>query len=233
MILERAFPPAAVARMRAIADEIFAGMPFTEGRQALNFEAMFRSKREAPARELIAAFNRFADKPARDRFPNGYCFLLRNCGVRRSNPANPGSRLALHFDANFLGDGDDARVFNFWVPLVDVGETAPGLTLLDPEVDQSPVQADWRRHAQQPFVPVDVYYTADDIERILGREAPMVSPATPAGSVVPFDQMTLHATQVMETGIERTSIEFRICDPERVPEIYLRKGAPFAVVGKE
>lgn len=234
--LERAFDAGAVERLR---DAVSRGYQVVarEYHNSVNLQLMIANRREEAALEILTEFCRSEARAVADRlFPGGFCFLLSNCAARSHQPGDDESRLLFHFDANFMGE--DAPIVNFWVPFVEVGTGAPSLSFVDPAIDVQGVVAHWRalfaRHQKAPPAvnPASIVYRRSELERFLGRgpDDLLLTPVLPAGSVLAFHQLVLHATEQVGAGERfRQSLEFRICDPAAVPRIYRDRDFRIAV----
>ena len=157
-------------------------------------------------------------------------FLLPQCAYRYHEPQTYNSHLPFHLDAAFLGA--DVMTLTFWVPLVDVGETAPSLTFLRPELDHRPYIEAWIERLRAGK---NGYLSAAETTEVYGEPADtlFVSPILPAGSVSIFHHMTPHATQAMpEGGSYRVSIDFRLGARDKLPKRYTEENLPIAVASK-
>ena len=157
-------------------------------------------------------------------------FLLPQCAYRYHQPQTYNSHLPFHLDAAFLGA--DAMSLTFWVPLVDVGETAPSLTFLRPEIDSRRFVEAWVERARTGKMP---YFDGKEIAEVYGEpaESLFVSPVLPAGSVSIFHHMTPHATQAMpEGGSYRISIDFRIGACNGLPKQYTERNLPIGLASQ-
>ncbi len=158
-------------------------------------------------------------------------FLVDNCSLRYQEQANAESRLGFHFDADFIGMAQFS--VNLWVPLDPVGESAPGLTFLNPQVDGTPLLNDWRNMVKSSADPrrplIRGRFTADYVTRIAhaqGRQ-PFLTPVLQPGDPLMFNQFVLHATQVMEGAHAlRRSLEFRVAAAGAIPSFYAARGSP-------
>lgn len=167
---------------------------------------------------------------AQKLFKGEVAFLLPQCAYRYHQPQTYNSQLPFHLDAAFLGA--DAMTFTFWVPLVDVGETAPSLTFLRPGIDNRPFIEAWVNRARTRQMP---YFDGNEIAEVYGEAAEtlFVSPVLPAGSVSIFHHMTPHATQAMpEGGNYRISVDFRIGARNSLPNQYTERNLPIAVASQ-
>ena len=158
-------------------------------------------------------------------FPDGYCFLLEYCALRRHDPDVLGSHLQIHFDANFLGT--TAPVYNVWVTLDDVGDGAPGLSFLDPRLDIGLLRDAWYREQKQAVAErgdqagLSLMYDADGVAEVFGKpiEQVLFSPRVKAGDFIAFHQCVAHATElVVGPARRRRSIEFRIASVTALPK---------------
>lgn len=158
-------------------------------------------------------------------------FLVPHCTFRYHEPGVFHSHQPFHFDANFLGT--DSTMLNFWIPLVDVGLKAPGLTFLKPEVDAEILLKSWleaiyvAKAKGIDFLRVNKRYTAEDIGKLYGTRPSDVlfSPVLSAGSVALFHHLTLHATQPLPNGGDyRLSLEIRVAAASALPQVYHDNG---------
>jgi len=147
--------------------------------------------------------------------------ILQYCIFRRFDPHRNPVPAQWHFDANILGL--KTRMINTWFPLVDVGETAPGITIIrgarrpatlwqrmiDLADDDGMIPSANKRLTLFPDADVEAEVAADP-------EADYVTPIVPAGGAISFDHLYLHGTQRLtpEMGA-RESFEFRVMS-ERV-----------------
>jgi hypothetical protein len=157
--------------------------------------------------------------------------LFPHCAFRFHQPGDDHSHLPYHFDGGFMGT--DVTTLNFWIPLVDVGETAPGITFLKPKVDPTPFLKDWLTEVTRKS---GKRYSAEEIGRLYGQEPSdlLHTPVLQAGSVAVFHQLTPHATQKLPDGGDyRISIEVRVGGRSALPAIYKHRNLPFALPRSE
>lgn len=195
---------------------------------SVGFDGLRSVNRAKPLNLVLSAFlNSKAHDYAIEQFPEGYCFLLRNCSFRHHDPQSTKSHLSLHFDANFLGT--DAKAINLWVPLDDLGDGVPGLTFLAPGADPTVIYRAWKvqRAAMEerygPGHTVNIFFDRDDVMRAYSHlgDAVFMSPRIRAGGFFAFHQLVAHATEIVPPPAKpRSSIEFRICGAGRIPERY-------------
>lgn len=239
VVVEQAFSAEQIRSMSAALD---AARPIMDGRErranSIGFEALWRLNHPRPIMAAMSAFlNSRAYDFAMQQFPGGFCFLLRNCSFRYHDPASAKSHLDLHFDANFLGLG--GKAVNVLVPLNDLGDGVPGLTFLGPEVDPLKLYRAWRSkrdallaaRASGP-TPVNIFFDREDVQSVFREvgEAAFITPRIKAGGFVAFHQLVAHGTEVVSSVPKaRGSIEFRIADPEALPEVYRARKASLAV----
>ena len=137
--------------------------------------------------------------------------------MRRFDPTRRPVPAQWHFDANIFGL--DTPMVNFWTPLVDVGETAPGLTLMN--APRRP-EALWTRMidiAAERDGAFDrenrrktLFSDAEVAAAVAATpDAELVTPRVKAGGSIAFDHQYLHGTQVLtpEMGM-RDSLEIRL-----------------------
>lgn len=142
--------------------------------------------------------------------------ILQYCIFRRFDPRRNPVPAHWHFDANILGT--ETRMVNTWFPLVDVGETAPGITfvlgarrpdslwqrLVDLADADGMFTSENRWQTLFPDADVDAAVMADP-------QAELVTPIVSAGGAISFDQQYLHGTQHLTAAMGlRDSFEFRV-----------------------
>lgn len=154
-------------------------------------------------------------------------FVIPRCAFRYHEPGSAVSHLPFHVDGWFMGH--DAPTLNFWIPLNDVGVTAPGLTYLRPEIDPEPFLKAWFTNIATRS---EKTFTAEDFETIYGRPADEVlfTPVLSAGSVSVFHHATPHATQRLPNGGDyRLSIEMRVGRRSGLPDNFKATACPIAI----
>lgn len=147
-------------------------------------------------------------------------YVLTISQLRVQYPTMPTTHVPLHQDLAFTGI--DYPVLNLWVPLVDCGESAPGLEFIDRFVDTD------LTHMVEEDKTDSVNFAAIDLD---SREAflreryggEVINPILKAGDAMVFDQFALHRTAIRE-GMTRPrySLELRgfaaehmFADPDR------------------
>ncbi|NQW08863.1 MAG: hypothetical protein HQ481_03120 [Alphaproteobacteria bacterium] len=183
---------------------------------------------QADRRDIVEATCRlFADSQgdeiARQLVGGGdYAMLLSACVYRAHEPHRRDTHLGLHFDANVFGQ--DALVFNFWIPFDRVGERAPGLTLVKSDVDVAPLVDAWRRSrletADDGVTRPKIRFSVEEVAAALGCPADdmLFTPILGPGDALIFHQFVIHATQLVEQDEEpRRSFEIRICAADKIP----------------
>lgn len=148
-------------------------------------------------------------------------FLYPNCAFRFHQPEDYHSYLPLHLDAEFMGH--DIMSLNFWVPLVDVGIKAPGLTFVDPDLDPNIYLKPW---LSTTLTGGRKRFAAEELAELYHKPVSdiLFTPVVPAGSVALFHQLTLHATQMLPGGGDyRVSIEFRVGARSKLPRTYYER----------
>lgn len=164
---------------------------------------------------------------ARALLKDDIAILVTHSAFRYHEPGDRHSHLPYHLDGGFMGR--DATTLNFWIPMVDVGVTAPGLTFLRPELDPNLYLRSWLVSSMNRQ---DLKFSSDDLSRIYGQPAEkiLVSPVLAAGSVAVFHHLTLHATQQLPNGGDyRVSMEMRIAAQSAVPKVYQEQGLQVAI----
>ncbi len=153
-------------------------------------------------------------------------FFVDHTAYRFHAPGEYASHISVHVDADFMGN--EATTLNFWVPTVDVGETAPSLSFLRPEYDiMSYVAA--REEAARGGAQTGTF---EDLERIYGAplEKLLTTPVISAGSILVFHQMAVHGTQRLPNGGGyRLSIEFRVGARNNLPNFYRSGGGSYVI----
>lgn len=190
---------------------------------------------QAGRRDLVEAVcRRFADSRgdaiARQLVGGGdYAMLLGACVYREHEPARRDTHLGLHFDANVFGQ--DALVFNFWIPFDRVGEQAPGLTLVKSDVDVTPLVEAWRASrleaADDGVTRPKIRFSEEEVAAATGRpvEELLFTPTLNPGDALIFHQFVIHATQLVERNEQpRRSFEIRVCAAGTVPHAYRERG---------
>lgn len=172
-------------------------------------------------RPIVHVFNLLAATPmmawCREQMGDDLVAVLTYCIFRRFDPSWNPIPAHWHFDANIFGV--DVPIVNLWMPLVDVGETAPGLSLVDAPRRPAALwsrmgkiaaarggqfDAEARRLALFSDADVTTAMQADP-------EARVITPRLKAGGAIAFDQQYLHGTQEVEPGMgARDSFEFRV-----------------------
>lgn len=148
-------------------------------------------------------------------------FVLTFCHIRHCDPARDPVPTSWHFDAALMGP--DVPMVNVWIPLVDVGVTAPGLTFVDgPRRPDALWQrlldacsaygeaVELRRRRVKPF-------SREDAEAAIAADpgVRVFTPRLSAGQAIAFDQNFLHTTQEIVPEMRpRTSLEIRLVSAE-------------------
>lgn len=228
-VVEAAFSDQQIAALRSAMATCRPLMPDNQRRaNSIGFDELRRLNEAGP---LSAALEMFVRSRAHDyamqQFPDGYCFLLRNCSFRYHDPSSTRSHLAMHFDANFIGLG--GKAINVWVPLVDLGDGVPGLTFLSPAADPLVLYPLWRAKrdaavkADGPGAVLDFFVPQDQVRAAypeLGDDA-FFTPHIRAGGFLAFHQLVMHSTEVVAPPSKpRGSIEFRIAGIHALPDVY-------------
>jgi ectoine hydroxylase-related dioxygenase (phytanoyl-CoA dioxygenase family) len=136
--------------------------------------------------------------------------------MRDFNPVNSPKPARWHYDAFLLGMS--TPMLNTWVPLNDVGRTAPGMTMC--KIPHWPREY-WQRAAdladEHGMVPAarqeEVKYNNDEIMALAEKEEefPLFDTILDAGDVIIFDHQHIHGSQhsLMNAG-RRQSLEVRV-----------------------
>lgn len=142
--------------------------------------------------------------------------LLEHCTIRVQQPQPDGNYVPWHLDANFYGFG--VPMLTAWVPLVDVGTTAPGLEFADisGRLSDSELRRIWTSLKTDELGRRSL--NDQGLEELFGRDVRRRPVAIKTGGFCIFDQTVLHRTQVMPDATEtRMAIEFRIADRDNLP----------------
>jgi len=185
-------------------------------------------------RALRHAANERLLTQARAQFGEDIRFFPQYCILRYYDPAAGGALANWHFDANILGP--DVAMMNFWIPLVDVGVTSPGITLVTTK--RAP-EAVWRHlanvaakdgrisDANRKLTLYDDAAIAKELE-----ENPLhqtTTPVIPAGGALAFDHQILHRTQFLTDGMTpRYSFEVRVVADSVAETLQRQTGFVFA-----
>lgn len=126
--------------------------------------------------------------------------------VRRQLPSDDGHHVPWHMDANFVGFGHP--MFTVWIPLVDVGETAPGLEFVDHGLERNDLYRQWALLTNDDRG--RRVFQDDKLEEALGEHT-IETPKLKVGQCLVFDQTELHRTQHLpEATNARWSIDLRV-----------------------
>lgn len=236
-VIERNFDAEQLDKLKGVFAKLFderspALSDALDDRWWVTLDRVFESKEVDTVKTLLGVFCRTpALKYVRKALGNDLVFVLRYCILRRFVPSEGHNPAAWHFDSNICGP--DVPMFNCWTPLVDIGETAPGITLAreprTPKVlwDRVKTVADeaggWiydRNRSKTLFTPEEV--AAAGVE-----DSDLVTPHVKAGSTIIFNQDILHRTQELQPqmGI-RDSMEIRVVpsavvEAGRIPPAYM------------
>ena len=230
IVLKDAFTKQEVGKLADLLNSAFPDEMKPEYQNSANFAMIDEHKGERGAEIRESIMNMFCASPclqvAEKVLRDQPVFLMHECAFRFHEPGQYDSHLAFHLDGQFMGT--ESTTLNFWVPTVDVGETAPGLTFLRPECDiRLFINAFNQNKMGGPTV-----HTEADLERIYGApiDSLVTTPVVTAGSVLLFHQTTLHSTQKLpEGGNYRLSIEFRIGQRSALPKHYQSGKYEYAV----
>jgi len=218
---------AALETLEACFDQAFAvGLERDGLHNSISFgHVARRDRRPVIDRAITAMLASPAGERLRWLLGDDLAFLVDNCSLRFHESGNDESRLRFHFDADFIGTTHLA--VNVWVPLDPVGETSPGLTFLDPEVDGRPLVQIWQskmRLAEDPSRPMHMVRFRDDfidsaLSAVSGKT--LLTPVLAPGDAVLFNQFVLHSTQKMAgPHARRRSYEFRVAAAGAIPTFY-------------
>lgn len=228
-IFDRAFDDAAVQELRAIVAKTLQARPaLAPGERDRKWWNDMRGLLAAGMDEDVRrALSLFCGTPllgwCRQQLGDDLYFALNYIHFRYYDPVRRPIPNAWHFDAVVMGI--DVPMLNFWIPLDDVGETAPGLTVVTEAcrprqawklfVDACEANGGSVRSGRRAIRPLDNV----DVAQLLADEpdADLVTPRLKAGSAISFNQMHLHATQSItpEMG-PRASLEVRLVPGEAV-----------------
>lgn len=220
-VFDPVLPRAGIAGLRQLLDRSLGRRPALEADQRdvkwwINL-ATISEQAGRPA--ALAILKLFCDTPllawARERLGHDLVFVLEYCILRRFDPVRRPIPSHWHFDANIFGP--TTPMVNFWMPLVDVGDTAPGLTLASearqPATLWSLVCDIPDGSDSDPIARYQMLYSRDEVTAALDA-TPGVTLETPqlrAGGAIAFDQQFLHGTQALtpDMGV-RDSLEIRL-----------------------
>ena len=230
IVLNDAFTKQDIGTLADLLSSAFPDEMKSEYKNSANFPMIDQHKGERGRKIRESIMSMFCTSPclqvAKKVLRDQPVFLMNECAFRYHEPDQYVSHLSFHLDGEFMGT--ESTTLNFWVPTVDVGESAPGLTFLRPEYDvRLFVDAFNRNRMGGPTV-----HTEADLERIYGApiDSLVTTPVVKAGSVVLFHESTLHSTQKLPKGGDyRLSIEFRIGRHSSLPKQYQSGKAEYAV----
>jgi hypothetical protein len=157
--------------------------------------------------DLVKRLDTMADKTrvlaeaaygSRVRFLDGFAVARRH----RASPSPVEiTKVPWHRDSTFIGPSGNLDTINFWVPLADVGATAPSLELIlgshqlmeqirEERPSYTNIESDW----------ID--------QHLAGFERS--TPHCNAGDALFFTDQVVHRTQILaDAGVDRINLEFR------------------------
>lgn len=221
-VFESGLPPLAVGDLKEIVSKTLCLRgPLGEGQRDerwwIKLADLLKSYGDRPVDHvvrLLAASSMIGW--CREQMGDDLVAVLDYCIFRRFDPSRNPVPAQWHFDANIFGL--HTPIVNLWIPLVDVGVDAPGITLVD--TARRPASL-WQRmtdtadsngqfnHSSRrgtlfPDAEVSSAMAADPDVRF-------VTPQIRTGGVIAFDHQYLHGTQVFQPGMgPRDSFEFRV-----------------------
>lgn len=221
-VFDKALSEAVVASLRSVIEQTLARRSAlaegeTDKKWWVSLEELRKHAGNDPIQDILKlVVGSPAIQAAMSAVGDGPVAVLQYCIFRRFEPTRNPLPAHWHYDANILGLG--TRMINTWLPLVDVGETAPGITLVDGPRRPAAL---WQRMVD--LADADGMFTAETKSSTLFEDeevveavaadpqADFVTPAVPAGGAISFDQLFLHRTQRLtpDMGI-RDSFEFRV-----------------------
>lgn len=142
--------------------------------------------------------------------------LAEHLTIRFHKPGDDSTNVKWHLDGNFYGF--TVPLITAWMPLVEVGEHAPGLEFAVPtrEIDDPEMQILWKKGIATRRNRGDV--NDEELENLLGCEFRKHAVIMNLGDLCLFDQFMLHRTQVLQNATHaRTAIEFRVTDRNFLP----------------
>lgn len=182
------------------------------------------------ARSVLAAF---CETPlfalAKERLGPELVFVLEYCILRRYDPVRRPVPALWHFDANIFGL--ETPMLNVWTPLVDVGTSAPGLSVFDRPRRPAALWAETTEiaHDDGRFDASNRRRTLFDDSRIDAARSDepdtnVLTPQISAGGAIVFDQQFLHGTQKLtpQMGM-RDSLEIRLMPLEVATKLRLNE----------
>ncbi|MEQ8398334.1 hypothetical protein [Thalassobaculum sp.] len=243
-IFEAGLDPVTVADLKEVVSKTLGLRgPLDEGQRDqrwwVNLADLLKSHGERPVGHvlhLLAASPMMAW--CRAQMGDDLVAVLTYCIFRRFDPSRNPVPAQWHFDANIFGL--HTPIVNLWIPLVDVGVDAPGITLVDAarrpaslwsrmiETADSNGRFDHvsRRGTLFPDADVSAAMAADPDVRF-------ITPQIKTGGVIAFDHQYLHGTQVFQPGMgARDSFEFRVMPADIAKRTGLSRQFQVAVVPK-
>ncbi len=221
-VLRQAISPAKIDRLRGLNAWALGGLtPPASGQPQVRWEKSFR---QMVGEGLIGHPKQFFDlfkgteieAVWHDVLGPDIAMCLTLTLVRDFNPTNRPVPARWHYDAFLLGHS--TPMLNTWIPLNDVGRTAPGMTMSS--VPHWPYDY-WHREVEMTdangLIPnaraEDAKYQKDEILALAENEdqSLLFDTVLEAGDVIVFDHQFIHGTQqnLAKSG-RRRSIEVRV-----------------------
>lgn len=222
-VFERALSDQTVHELRRLVEDCLGSRPELADDERdvkwwMNLATLSEQRGVDPAKQVLRLF---CESPlfawCRQKMGPDLVFVLEYCIMRRFDPRRRPVPAQWHFDANIFGLS--TPMVNFWMPLVDVGETAPGLTLMD--TPRSPDEL-WTKMGAiaaergGTFDAVNrrkaLFADADVTAAVAATtDAALVTPRVKAGGAIAFDHQYLHGTQALTPSMGiRDSLELRL-----------------------
>jgi hypothetical protein len=226
-VFERAVPDSVLSTLRMMTKKTLGGRePLQDGQRDqkwwVSLLDLYKAGSTDAVKTIIAEMARTDGvRAAMEAVGDDPVAIMHYCILRRFDPNRNPVPAQWHFDANILGLNN--QVINTWIPLVDVGETAPGITLV---VGARRPRRLWE--AMVELVDEDgnipraakarTLFPDEVVEREVAADpdAAYLTPVVPAGGAIAFDHQILHTTQRLGADASpRESFEFRVMS-ERV-----------------
>jgi len=222
-VFERALPDQTVLALRRLVEDCLGARPELADDERdvkwwMNLATLSETRGVEPAKQVLRLF---CETPlfawCRQEMGADLVFVLEYCIMRRFDPRRRPVPAQWHFDANIFGLS--TPMVNFWMPLVDVGETAPGLTLMDAPRSPDVLWAKMRAIAAERGGTFDAVnrrkalFADSEVAAAVAAttDAALITPRVNAGGAIAFDHQYLHGTQALTPAMGvRDSLEIRL-----------------------